>query len=241
MVSKQPPLDSDSTPTDDLAVTPPSGITANGKTKISFLNYLAQKRNEIILSAIGFILAGIIVATGLVIGQEYLKNLLFDKTTTARIEKTNSSLAVFPSDKSYEVVELLEYEISLSDYAQEVTVIATFKQNTEIVRSNVLYSIDIEGFSEKAQQSPQLTPTVSPSPLKIGSPLPKQTVPPTNNAQSVKRNHIELSLHHPLNLSTKAKVYFLVRKIVSSKEDIKLEDPNIHVEGKDKNGNKIYH
>lgn len=54
------------------------------------------------------------------------------------------------------------------------------------------------------------------------------------------KNAVTLNLSHPLDVSRKATVYFLTKKTASGREAMKLDLPEIHVQGTDKNGKTVY-
>ena len=53
-------------------------------------------------------------------------------------------------------------------------------------------------------------------------------------------NSIELKLSHQLDAAKKAQVFFVTERPFRSSDQISSERPDIHVEGKDKNGNIVY-
>jgi len=53
-------------------------------------------------------------------------------------------------------------------------------------------------------------------------------------------NQLVLSLKHEIDVKRKVTVYILTKRIAASREDVKLELPEIHVEGTDKNGKVVY-
>jgi hypothetical protein len=114
-----------------------------------FVNYIKQHKYEIY----GYIIATVIVGTGLVLLQEQLKGWLFpEKEAALELKRVSSSVAGFPTQQSIEVIQLLVYEISASDLVEEIKVTANFKKDTSIIRQHVLYSIDVEGYASTPPQ-----------------------------------------------------------------------------------------
>lgn len=54
------------------------------------------------------------------------------------------------------------------------------------------------------------------------------------------KNVVTVNLNQQLDVSRKATVYFLTRRMASGRENIRLDLPEIHVEGTDKNGKTVY-
>ena len=66
--------------------------------------------------------------------------------TIAEIRRVSFSSAVFPSEQSYEVIRVYEYEAVTSGLVKNVKFSAIFGEGSEILRYNVLYLLDISGF-----------------------------------------------------------------------------------------------
>jgi hypothetical protein len=174
--------------------------------KKGFRKYLAEKKNEFIAGAIGFAITVVIIGTFLAIGQEWLKKKWFSDEIALELKLINAATALFPDSNSFEIVQLLTYDLSASDLVKKIKVTAIFSQLTEVVRYNVVYSVDVSGFK------PDLT----------------------------QKNYLILILAHDLDITKKATIYILTKRKIPSRQDTKVELPNIHVEGEDKNGKTVY-
>ena len=172
----------------------------------SFKEYLQSKRNPIKLAILSFFLGTVLIGTLVVLGQEALKRSLLREETKARIDLLNSSVGFFPYQERYSVDQLLDYELSVSDFIENIEISVIFGENTEILNYNVLYSLDISGF--KVNRS--------------------------------NKNHIIVTLHHPLDIKRRVRIFLSSRRIVVEDDKIELEFPEISLEGKDKNGKKVY-
>jgi len=171
-----------------------------------FIAYLKTKKYEISLAVVGFVLTTVILGSVLAVAQEWLKRKYASAETTAHIRAGGSSIAAFPSPQSIDLLQLLAYEVSASDYVSDVHVTVTFPRETQVFRSNVVYSIDVDGFK---QDRPQ-------------------------------QNVAIISLSEPLDVTKSATIYLETHRVIHRREDLKAEVPDIHVDGKDKHGDKVY-
>lgn len=155
--------------------------------------------------AISILFTLLIIPILVSISTRVLSDILF-KEELADIKIVDSSVAGFQGNHSVEVIQLLAYEMSASDLFKEIIVTALFEEGVEIVRSNVIYSVNLEGYT-----------------------LTKE-----------RKHYINLKLQHPLNVTRKAIIYFQTKRQVRQRENIRLELPEIHIQGKDKNDKIFY-
>lgn len=72
-----------------------------------------------------------------------------------------SAIGVFPNGNSTELIQLLAYDLTTSDLIRKVKVTAIFKQHTDLINSNVVYSVDISGFTPQAHQKNYIVLTLN--------------------------------------------------------------------------------
>jgi hypothetical protein len=172
---------------------------------MSFSAYLKQKKNEIILAIIGFVIATVLIGTVLVLLQEGLKQRLLG--TRIQIKSLTSASGVFPCGSTLCIRQISSYEVSATDLVRDLKVSATFPEQTTVVAANVIYTVALTGFS--------------PSPLNT--------------------NTVELKLTHQLDAAKRAQVFVITERPFHSSDQLSAQLPDIHVEGKDKNGNIVYY
>ena len=117
------------------------------------LNPMKDKLSIILGSVVSILLLGTIA----VLSQEWIKRELWADETRAELQLVSSAVAAFPSTQSVEIVQILAYEVSASDFLTDIKIEAIFDKDTEISRHFVSYSVDIEGFKSILHSKNHLT------------------------------------------------------------------------------------
>lgn len=105
---------------------------------------------------------GGLIAAGLLAGGPFLVAFWpfgdANEVTRAEIRKTSSSSAIFPTEESFDVIRVHGYKatVSGSGLVRDVEIFAKFSAGAQILRFNVLYSINISGFETKFVDTSQI-------------------------------------------------------------------------------------
>src|SRR5260370_2460638 len=119
--------------------------------------YVREHKDELRLKIIGAIASALVLGTLAVGLQEVLKKWLWPpEQTAAQVKLISSSFATFQGQHSFDVIQLLGYDVFASDLITDIKIPIIFKRTTEITRYNVLYSVDIDGFDAKLVQKNHL-------------------------------------------------------------------------------------
>lgn len=176
------------------------------RTSASLFKYIIKKRNPLIVSAISFLLGGVIVGTASGILQEWFKQLWLSKKAKVNLQLVNSSYGVFTDTHSEKVIQIMTYKVSVSDFTRDIKITATFSEPTMIRNCYVTYTVDLKGFK----------------------------------CVKLQKNHVELTLDHPLDASKKAYIYLWTEREFTSDESAKSEVPDIHIQGRARNEKTVY-
>jgi len=107
--------------------------------------HLSRNSATYAATAIGVVLS-VLLGTIAVPGQEWFKRKFWNSETTVELRLISSSVAAFPSASSFEILQLLAYEISANDLVSNIKIESVFDKQTEIDKSYVIYSIDLFGY-----------------------------------------------------------------------------------------------
>lgn len=119
--------------------------------KIKYRSLLPPVAIVIFLSVFNPIISAILTDISLEGPGKAIKAILFNDERL-RIELISSTAAPFQTENSIENMNLLSYKLSASELFTDVTVSAVFAKGTEIVRTHVLYSVDLKGFHPDQKQ-----------------------------------------------------------------------------------------